>query len=234
MPRGDSTSSCEGGGARVPPPSLPEGTTRMPELSSSRPRRHRRSVGRSDELSGTELRTLLGRGCTRLIVLVALVVLPSLVRPQESSPLQQSPIDDYTIRVTVEEVVLHATAQNRKGALVSGLGKEEFQVYEDGVPQEIKHFSHEDIPVTVGLVVDNSGSMRPKRADVIAAALAFVRSSNPMDQMFVVTFNEKVSFGLPDICRSQTMSFSWGPRYPESPQMVRRRCTTRLLLRLNI
>ena len=64
--------------------------------------------------------------------------------------------------------------------------------------QEIRHFSHEDIPVTVGLVVDNSGSMRPKRADVIAAALAFVRSSNPMDQMFVVTFNEKVSFGLPD------------------------------------
>ncbi len=169
----------------------------MPELSSSRLRRHHRSAGRSDEFSGTELRTMLGRGCTRLMALVALVVLPSSVRPQESSPSQQSAIDDYTIRVNVAEVVLHATAQNHKGTLVSGLGKEEFQVYEDGVPQEIKHFSHEDIPVTVGLVVDNSGSMRPKRADVIAAALAFARSSNPMDQMFVVTFNEKVSFGLP-------------------------------------
>jgi Ca-activated chloride channel family protein len=182
---------------RVPPPSLPESTTRMTELFSSRPRRHGRPGRRTDEFSGTRVRTRQGRACTRLIVLVTLVVLPSLVRSQESFPLQQSPIDDYTIRVTVDEVVLHATAQNHKGTLISGLGKEDFRVYEDGVPQEIKHFSHEDIPVTVGLVVDNSGSMRPKRADVIAAALAFVRSSNPMDQMFVVTFNEKVSFGLP-------------------------------------
>ena len=94
-------------------------------------------------------------------------------------------------------VVLRATAQDRKNVLVSGLDKDDFQVYEDGVLQPIKYFSHEDIPVTVGLVVDNSGSMRPKRHDVIAAALAFARSSNPQDQMFVVNFNEKVSFGLP-------------------------------------
>jgi len=98
----------------------------------------------------------------------------------------------------VDVVVLHATAEDRKGTLVSGLAKDDFQVYEDGVLQQTKYFSHEDIPVTVGLVIDNSGSMRPKRADVIAAALAFARSSNPQDQMFVVNFNEKVSFGLPD------------------------------------
>lgn len=95
-------------------------------------------------------------------------------------------------------VVLHATAQNQKGILVSGLEKNDFQVYEDGVLQQIKYFSHEDIPVTVGLVIDNSGSMRPKRAQVIAAALAFARASNPQDQMFVVNFNERVAFGLPD------------------------------------
>jgi VWFA-related protein len=88
--------------------------------------------------------------------------------------------------------------QNRKGILVSGLGKDNFQVYEDGVLQQIEYYSHEDIPVTVGLVVDNSGSMRPKRPEVIAAALAFARSSNPQDQMFVVVFNENVSLGLPD------------------------------------
>src|SRR3970282_1932981 len=58
-------------------------------------------------------------------------------------------------------------------------------------------FSHEDIPVTVGLVVDNSGSMGPKRPEVVAAARAFARSSNPEDQMFLVNFNENVSFGLP-------------------------------------
>ena len=95
-------------------------------------------------------------------------------------------------------VVLHATAQDHKDAPVSGLNKDDFQVYEDGVLQPIKYFSHEDIPVTVGLVVDNSGSMSSKRADVIAAGLAFARSSNPQDQMFVINFNEKVSFGLPE------------------------------------
>jgi len=97
----------------------------------------------------------------------------------------------------VDVVILHATAQDHKNILVSGLDKDHFQVYEDGVRQQIKYFSHEDIPVTVGLVVDNSGSMSPKRRDVIVAALAFARSSNPQDQMFVVNFNEKVSLGLP-------------------------------------
>jgi Ca-activated chloride channel homolog len=92
---------------------------------------------------------------------------------------------------------LHATVRNHRGVPVAGLSKDDFQVLEDRVPQSIKHFSHEDIPVTVGLVIDNSGSMRPKRAEVIAAALAFAGSSNPQDQMFVVNFNEHVSFGLP-------------------------------------
>jgi Ca-activated chloride channel family protein len=112
-------------------------------------------------------------------------------------PALACPADDYTIGVNVDMVVLQATALDRKGALVSGLGQNNFQIYEDGVLQPIKHFSHEDIPVTVGLVIDNSGSMRPKRHDVIAAALAFAHSSNSQDQMFVVNFNEKVSFGLP-------------------------------------
>jgi Ca-activated chloride channel family protein len=75
--------------------------------------------------------------------------------------------------------------------------KEDFQVYEDHILQQIKNFSHEDLPVTVGLVIDNSGSMASKRTDVIAAALLFARSSNPRDQMFVVNFNENVSYGLP-------------------------------------
>ncbi|MDD5544219.1 MAG: VWA domain-containing protein [Acidobacteriia bacterium] len=99
--------------------------------------------------------------------------------------------------MNVEMVILRATVQNHKGVLVSGLGKDDFQVYEDGVLQQITYFTHQDIPVTVGLVVDNSGSMRPKRSEVIAAALAFARSSNSEDQMFVVNFNEHVSFGLP-------------------------------------
>jgi VWFA-related protein len=132
------------------------------------------------------------------IAVLLLLAPPGLLQAQESSPSKNLPDDDYRISVNVDVVVLHATAQNHKGVLVAGLGKDDFQIYEDGVPQPIKYFSHEDIPVTVGLVVDNSSSMRSKRADVIAAGLAFARSSNPQDQMFVINFNEKVSFGLPE------------------------------------
>ena len=137
------------------------------------------------------------RFAAALPYLLALLLLlaPPILAPS-SSP-QNQPSADYTIGVNVDMVVLQATALDRKGALVSGLEKDDFQIYEDGVLQPIKHFSHADIPVTVGLVIDNSGSMRPKRHDVIAAALAFARSSNSQDQMFVVNFNERVSFGLP-------------------------------------
>jgi Ca-activated chloride channel homolog len=101
------------------------------------------------------------------------------------------------IRINVELVVLHATVLNHERMRVPRLGKEAFQIYEDGTLQEIETIRHEDIPVTVGLVIDSSGSMQPKRAEVIAAALAFVRLSNPQDQHFLVKFNERVSFGLP-------------------------------------
>ena len=102
-----------------------------------------------------------------------------------------------TISVNVDLVVLHATVRYGKGGFVSGLQKQDFRVYEDGRPQTIGLFQHEDVPVAVGLVVDNSGSMKRKRSDVAAAALAFVRSSNLDDEMFVVNFNEHVSYGLP-------------------------------------
>jgi VWFA-related protein len=92
---------------------------------------------------------------------------------------------------------LHATVCDKKGRFVSGLTKDDFQVFEDRTPQAIKVFQHEDVPVAVGLIVDNSGSMRRKKNAVAEAALAFVKSSNARDQMFVVNFNERVSFGLP-------------------------------------
>lgn len=130
----------------------------------------------------------------RCLLVFVVFALPAIA--QASSP-QNQPFDDYTIGVNVDMVVLQATALDHKGALVSGLDKDNFQIYEDGTLQPVKHFSHADIPVTVGLVIDNSGSMRPKRHDVVGAALTFARSSNPQDQMFVVNFNERVSFGLP-------------------------------------
>jgi len=132
-----------------------------------------------------------------LAAFLCLIALSTCALAQEAAPTPSRPDDAYTIRANVDLVVLRATAQDHKNILVSGLNQEDFQVYEDGVRQTIKYFSHEDVPVTVGLVVDNSGSMKSKRHDVIAAALAFARSSNPQDQMFVVNFNENVSFGLP-------------------------------------
>jgi len=105
--------------------------------------------------------------------------------------------DKPTISVDVNMVVLHATVCNRRGGFISGLQERDFRVFEDGAPEQIRFFGHEDVPVAVGLVVDNSASMRPKKQNVTAAALAFIRASNPRDQMFVVNFNEHVRFGLP-------------------------------------
>jgi VWFA-related protein len=134
-----------------------------------------------------------------ILCLLAFVVSISTPDAAFSQPLAsaQSDSGDYTLRVDANLVILSATVLNHNNALVSGLSKDDFQVYEDHALQSIKHFSHEDIPVTVGLVIDNSGSMASKRADVIDAALLFAQSSNPQDQIFVVNFNEHVSFGLP-------------------------------------
>ena len=132
-----------------------------------------------------------------LLLLLPLTILPRVGASQNRDTLEPKPVGPYVIQGNVDLVVLRATVRDRKGAPVSGLNKESFQVYEDKVLQRIESFSHDDIPVTVGLVIDSSGSMRPKRSDVIGAALAFVHSSNPEDQVFVVNFNEHVSLGLP-------------------------------------
>jgi VWFA-related protein len=115
----------------------------------------------------------------------------------QNSTSQNASSDNYTIRVDTNLVILSATVVDHHNALVSGLMKNDFQIYENHSLQQIKNFSHEDIPVAVGLVIDNSGSMGQKRADVISAALSFAHSSNPQDQMFVVNFNEHVTLGLP-------------------------------------
>ena len=135
--------------------------------------------------------------CRCLIAFIGLIVTPFVSGAQVSQSSQNGPADAYTFQVNVNMVILNTTVLDRHNAPVSGLSKDDFQVYEDGVLQQIKDFSHDDIPVTAGVLVDNSGSMAPKREDVIAAALTFARSSNPQDQMFVVNFNDRVSLGLP-------------------------------------
>ncbi len=96
----------------------------------------------------------------------------------------------FVFRKKVEEVVLHATVVDQKQRLVTTLDRSAFTVYEDGRPQQLTSFRREDIPVALGIVIDNSGSMRDKRAAVNQAALNLVRASNPRDEVFVVNFND--------------------------------------------
>ncbi len=94
-------------------------------------------------------------------------------------------------------VVLHVTVKDKQNHYVGGLPKEAFEVFEDGKPQEVSLFTAEDAPVTVGLLIDNSGSMHSNRELVLAAATAFVERSNHSDEVFGLTFNENVHAALP-------------------------------------
>jgi Ca-activated chloride channel homolog len=105
---------------------------------------------------------------------------------------------DFKLSSSVELVLLDASVRDPKGGFVADLGKDNFRITEQGKPQEITIFQSGDIPVTLGLVVDNSGSMRNKRPEVVTAALTFVQQSNPKDELFVVNFNDRVLMGLPD------------------------------------
>jgi Ca-activated chloride channel homolog len=131
-------------------------------------------------------------------ILFLLILPPDMSLHQNYLFSQDRENTQFKISVSVGITTLNATVLDRKGNRVSGLTKEDFQVYEDGRLQQIEYFGREDIPVTVGIVVDNSGTMGPKRAEVVTAALVFARASNPNDQMFVIHFNENASLGLPD------------------------------------
>lgn len=130
--------------------------------------------------------------------LIMVISLTGFITPELGKSSAPTGIgDDYRISVDVGLVVLPVIVTDGKGKAVSGLGQENFQVFDDGRPQEISLFEAEDVPVTVGLVIDNSGSMRARRPEVVAAAQEFAKSSNPQDHMFVVNFNHTVSLGLP-------------------------------------
>jgi len=138
------------------------------------------------------LRNLLVRSGL-LVLLLCPSLTPGAQAPVPATP-RTPPVEkrgkEYTITVNVNEVVLHATVVDKKGHIVNDLKQEDFRVFEDGAPQTLTHFSHADIPVTMGIVIDDSGSMRNKREAVNASALIFAKTSNPQDQVFVVNFND--------------------------------------------
>ena len=116
---------------------------------------------------------------------------PTQAQPTQEQAPSSSDGGVFVFTKEVEEVVLHATAVDDKNRLVTTLDKSAFSVFENNQLQTITSFRHEDVPVAMGIVNDNSGSMREKRDKVNRAALNLVRSSNPQDQVFVVNFNDE-------------------------------------------
>jgi Ca-activated chloride channel homolog len=121
----------------------------------------------------------------RLAIALALIV-PAAVIAQQPS-----------FRAATRLVVVHATVRNARGELVTTLERGAFTIYENNKRQPITLFRRDDVPVSLGLLIDNSGSMRTLRLKVEAAALALARASNPQDEIFVLNFNDKARIDVP-------------------------------------
>ena len=143
------------------------------------------------------------RGAARVIAcaILFLNVLAGYAGRQAVPTRQDDNSGSFRVSVDVALVVLHATVSDQEGGLVSNLTEQDFKVYESGAPQRIRLFKNEDIPVTVGLVIDHSTTMLRKMTEVTAAARTFVRSSNRDDEMFVVNFADRPTLGLPGSIR---------------------------------
>jgi Ca-activated chloride channel family protein len=158
----------------------------------------RKIAGRTKQLLPPARQTLRGNedggsvsnkvAVSRAISLASLLLAGSLFAGSEQ---------EFTLTANADLVLLDVSVKEAKGGFVSNLKKENFQIYENGKLQTITHFGQEDTPITVGLVLDDSHSMKPKRGDVINSALAFIDASNPRDEMFVTHFNDRVRHGLP-------------------------------------
>jgi Ca-activated chloride channel family protein len=100
-------------------------------------------------------------------------------------------------RADTRLVVLHASVVDKRGKLITNLNENAFKVFENGQQQQVKIFRREDVPVSLGLIIDDSGSMSTKRSRVEAASLAMVRESNPQDEVFIVNFNDDAFLDVP-------------------------------------
>src|SRR5579859_3875367 len=125
------------------------------------------------------------------VTAVAWALIPLSGQTPDAKVPEESPV--FTFRTDTRLVDLHASVVDKQGHLVLNLPESAFKVYENGIQQEIKMFRREDVPVSLGLIIDNSASMHDKRAKVGSAALALVSASNPDDEVFIMNFNEETS-----------------------------------------
>jgi Ca-activated chloride channel homolog len=138
-----------------------------------------------------------------IAVLIVAAALSAQVRPAPPVPVATPapgapPAEPTVFRLDTRVVVCHATVVDKSGHLVTTLPREAFTVFENGAKQEIRVFKREDLPVSMGIVIDNSGSMRNKIVQVKAASVALVDDSNHDDEVFVVNFNDTAYMDLPE------------------------------------
>ncbi|HUR32516.1 MAG TPA: VWA domain-containing protein [Vicinamibacterales bacterium] len=131
-----------------------------------------------------------------LMTSLVLTAAISLCAHRVESPHQSAEAQRPVFSSAADLVVVHVTVTDRRGGYVTGLPRDAFRIREDGVPQRIDFFSGDDSPVTVGLLVDSSASMREGRERVLAAAMAFARASRREDEFFGLAFNERVRSAL--------------------------------------
>jgi VWFA-related protein len=130
-----------------------------------------------------------------LVMLAPIFISGQQAQPQGAQPqgkVEGSDSGDTIFSSETRLVPLNVTVTDRNSHLITNLAKNAFQVFENGAPQEIKIFKREDVPVSLGLVIDNSGSMREKRQSVESSALALVKDSNRQDEVFIINFNDEV------------------------------------------
>src|SRR5262245_4591381 len=131
----------------------------------------------------------------RLNSCFAFLILLAVIGSAQAPPTPAQ--DDVTFSTQTNLVSLNVSVLDKSGKLVTNIPQSAFHVMENGVEQPIKIFRREDVPVSMGIIIDNSGSMRDKRAKVAAAALALVKNSNPQDEVFIVNFNDDAYLDCP-------------------------------------
>jgi len=149
--------------------------------------------------------------CLRASLLFVLVLLPALTfqadlngpnvqivptRSRETRPGDAS-FPEPTLRVDSSLVLIPAQVTTREGAPIMDLKRKDFRIYEDGAEQEISYFAKDDAPVSIGLLLDSSGSMRNKKQKSSEAAAAFFRTANTEDEFFLVEFDERPKLAVP-------------------------------------
>ena len=133
----------------------------------------------------------------RLLSSFSLLLIPFLSSVWAQTPPPAATPEEPTFSIGTRLVVLPVSVLDKSGKLVTDLPQKAFKVFENGVEQPIKIFRREDVPISLGIIIDNSGSMREKRQRVEAASLDLVRASNPQDEVFIVNFNDDPYLDVP-------------------------------------